>query len=295
MTDSKYRTTATDEMNGWLHERFILVIQHKATSPSRSSTIREVLAYLHEMRTLAGWRRKLAGKFRLEDETEDVEQIIAASIGDFLFNVERQKVERMDGKYIQQLWNIANLGVKTYQEGPERTGLSEFTGIARRKKLIARARVELTHELSREPSNEEIKTHINNHMLATRKNAVKQGVLIRDSDFEAGVIFSGDREVFDDGEVTVRDTIADTTTDGDFLHIEVNEAMSALVHHMREQYPSDPFVVPCTVEWARCVLSGEEPTPTVVNREVNCGYRAAEESISRLLSELPRFAVTFDH
>lgn len=294
MTDSKYRTTATDEMNGWLHERFMVIVQHDAGSPSRSSVIREVLAYLHDARTLNGWRKSLAGKFRLEDEIEDVGQIIAASIGEFLLGVEKQKVERISGQYIQQLWNTASRGVKTYQEGPGRTGLSEFTGIARRKKLIARARVELAHELGREPSNEEVKLHINNHMMATRKNAVKQGVLIRDSDFDAGVTFSGDREVFEDGEVTVHDTIADQSAGGEFLHIEVNEAMSALVNHMRERYPDDPFVVPCTVEWARCVLSGEEPSPTAVNREVNCGFRTAEVCISRLLSELPRFAVTFD-
>ncbi|TDP89507.1 hypothetical protein EDF62_3238 [Leucobacter luti] len=289
-----YRTTVTAQENDWMHERMLALMRHEPGSPARAPIVRQMLQRLHDQRTLAGWRRNLARKFRLEGEIDDVGQIIAESVATFLSNVEQRKFEKMQQQYLQQLWNEANLGVKTYQEGGEHTGVSGFTSIARRRKLIARARVELAHQLQREPSNDEVKDHINAQMMATRKNAVKQGVLIKDSDFTAGVMLSGDQAVFEDGDTTVHDTIADDSSRTGFLQIEVDEAMRALVTHMREQHPEDPHIVQCTVEWARCVLGGEEPTPYAVNREVDCGVRIAEQCIAKLMAELPSFSVAFD-
>lgn len=110
--------------------------------------------------------------------------------------------------YYSYFSTISKHAAFAFFHSSERTGFSHKTGADRRVSKINKTRREMTIELGRQPSDQEVVNEVNRVALATRKDAKKQGALVTLEDVKTATVSSLDGMMEEFG-----DSIWDATYD----------------------------------------------------------------------------------
>ncbi|MHA3723767.1 hypothetical protein ACXR2T_07800 [Leucobacter sp. HY1910] len=252
-------TSADNQRYGALIER---LCQEKPDSESRREEISRVITLLEQDEKITTWTRGLRYRHKAFLQAEDdLHQVVALAIIELLQRLSEQDVVRIRARYMEHFYQHAKSRISKYLTSGEVTGLAEASGAARRQFLVTAAIRSLTDQGVTDPTPEEIIAE-NERLTAGYANPVKNGVVLTMRDLVPfGIVTSGhDSGVAENFD---RPNVQMDTYDGlehDDRRFELDQAVRALVQHLRALHPGDQELLSCAAAWMKLVYVGVKPT-----------------------------------
>lgn len=270
------------EENRKLGELFEPLCQFEPGDDRRAPHANAILDHLHKTGVAENWALNLSRRFFMLDEIDDIRQIVMESIIEFLHQVDKKAVRRIHALFLPHLFHTARHAVQAYQESGRRTGMAGMSTLVRRQKEIVRGRVELASQGHENATDAEVRDHVNAKMLKKRADAHRQGALVTDTDFTAGSVLMADPGY-------MSKEYSQQQEDEQQTRLEADEAVRALIRHLRNKYPEDKAVLRCAMSWMRCILIGETPKFSIIAEETGYTEAQVEKSMTKMRRALTGF------
>ncbi|MBC9927336.1 hypothetical protein [Leucobacter sp. cx-169] len=245
------------------------------------------IRHLQDTDVLKKWSLSLARRYQLVDESSDVAQIVNLTVYEWLVGVTAPQVEKIRALYIPHLYGCARYAVMVYQESGARTGMTELTGVVRRKKQIVKGRAELRALTGEDATDAEVIEHVNERMIARRKDAARSGMILSEADF-APIDPLSTSERYEDG--SEKFDMEDPAAEQPFIRAELDEAVRAFTSHLRDSYPGDKVLMRCAIAWMRCVFEGSTPGVMALCNATQCRKAEAKAALAIISEEVGVFA-----
>lgn len=224
----------------------------------------DLVAYLFESEMIEVWGRRFANHYGRPGEYQEFIQVISEELIRYVRTINDDTLDAIDN-VAKHLYFKAKTAVVRWLDSPATTVAQQMSGISRRYRQAMVARSEYMAKFHRDPSNRELVEYINSKMLATRKDAAKQGALVTEADVTGQMLhpYSMDLQPEDgEGDGFGAPTQDDTVRNRGELAMTVRR-----LAQIAEQMFGDvaaPTVTEVLTVWMDFVLDNEPPTVTAI-------------------------------